>query len=228
MSLNKTLAKTAKKMKFRQGQAFTRRVMWKDMANRIDSIFKEISAYPDTDELGGLQISHLPLPVPFIESCEIPYYERTNSIHISAVKRNLKTTAQNEKSRKYEPAYEKNAQLWYSQAPMGQVVVLVAPYKSNAGEVHEKEFIIGRYSEPSRIGTKEIEAHFRKFFRYCSCSSQTGTSNFPDFVYRVYLKYLDFRFRPSFHAAILRGVERIGVFTFSALAAWYAVTELFG
>jgi hypothetical protein len=100
------------------------------------------------------------------------------------------------------------------------VLVFVAPYKSDAGEIDEKEIIIGKYKEPASISVADVKCHFSVFFRYCSCTSQHSANSLLHFLYRKRLMMSDFRYRSNFRAKAIKLVERVAILILGGAAVW--------
>lgn len=211
-----SLEKSAEKIQKAHERSWVSRVMWFSLDERIGNVFNEITKNTGCiSMLGGLYLSKAKDLEP-IKSSQLCSYQYVNSTHIHTGYRLLGVNIVNKETKKLEAATESNAQLWYSQSPSGTVLVFVAPYSSNAGEIDEKEIIIGKYKEPVLITCSEIENHFNIFFKYCSCTSQHGASSFVNYLYRRYLIFNDFRYKATFRNKLFRYLERVFLFIFGA------------
>lgn len=229
-SLDAVLESAAQRVAMSDKIAFTRRVMWQDLNNRIESKFKECLESPYTQVFGGFNFTQKKYSEP-IRSSKLGSFEHLNSTHISSGLRLLRifverkaNTVGNDLSNSeiLEHCYERNCQLWYSQSSSGKVRVFLAPYASNAGEIEEKNIIIGSYSEPASISYRDIEKHMSVFIKYCACTSHNNVS-FNTYLYRKYLVYKDFRFRAQYRGAILSMAERMLIVGIPAVALWFTI-----
>ncbi|WP_147273108.1 hypothetical protein [Billgrantia montanilacus] len=212
--------KYAEKMARADSMAFVRRVMWKSLDERIRQVFDAHSEHTSTlNQFGGLFIRSARDDEP-IRSSGLLSSQHINSTHIFTGHRLLGVSLVDQKKSNLKIASETNAQLWYSQGPSGQVLVFVAPYKSDAGEIDEKEIIIGKYIEPASISVADVKRHFRVFFKYCSCTSQHSANSLLHFLYRKRLMMSDFRYRSDFRAKAIKVVERVAILILGGAAVW--------
>lgn len=203
--------------------AWFRRVMWSSLDDRIKTVFDEFSSENHKLSLfGGIRLSRAKDSEP-IRSSGLLSFQVTNSTHIHTGRRFLGTSITNVENQKLEIAEEWNCQLWYAQSPFGEVLVLLAPYQSNAGKIHEKEIIIGKFKEPAQITANIIHKHFNTFFRYCASTSQNNAGNWHNYLYRQYLIYKDFRYTASYKAKFFRLIERIAILLLGGAAVWAAL-----
>ncbi|MCL7942921.1 hypothetical protein [Marinobacter sp. ATCH36] len=215
-----SVAKYAKKMESADSMAFVRRVMWKSLDGRIRQVFDAHLEHKSAlNHFGGLFIRRAYDEEP-IRSSGLVSFQHINSIHIFTGHRLLGVSLVDQEKNRLKIACETNAQLWYSQGPSGQVLVFVAPYKSDAGEIEEKEIIIGKYKEPESVSVDDVKRHFRVFFKYCSCTSQHSANSLLHFLYRKRLMMSDFRYRSDFRAKAINVAERVAILIVGGAAVW--------
>jgi len=215
-----SVEKYAEKIARADSIAFVRRVMWKSLDERIRQVFDEHSEYKSAlNQFGGLFIRRA-CDDESIRSSGLLASQHINSTHIFTGHRLLRVSLVDQEKNSLKIASETNAQLWYSQGPSGQVLVFVAPYRSNAGEIEEKEIIIGKYKEPASVSVANVKRHFRVFFKYCSCTSQHSANSLLHFLYRKRLMMSDFRYRSDFRAKALNVVERGAILIVGGAAVW--------
>ena len=212
--------KYAEKMKRADTLAFVRRVMWKSLDERIRQVFdSKLESKSAINEFGGLYMSKAYDDEP-IRSSKLISSQHINSTHIFTGHRLLGVSLVDRKKNTLKIASETNAQLWYSQGPSGQVMVFVAPYESDAGEIEEKELLIYKYKEPASISAVDIERHFKVFFKYCSYTSQHSANSLIHYLYRKRLMMRDFRYQSDFRAKFINVVERIAILIVGGAAVW--------
>lgn len=193
---------------------------WRFMDELIQAEFNSYKSDTDSvDILGGLYISRAKDNEP-LKSSHLVGSWYINSTHILTGARLLGVHVVNPESNKLEIAKEKNAQLWYSQSPSGDVLVFVAPYQSDVGKFNESEIIIGKYQNPSQVTSEAIRKHFSIFFKYCSCTSLHCASNLSCYLYRQYLIFNDFRYKSSYKQKLLRTIERLLILIIGGAAVW--------
>ncbi|HGG8808175.1 TPA: hypothetical protein ACJJXH_004518, partial [Enterobacter hormaechei subsp. hoffmannii] len=162
------LAKAAEIIKRDSIRAYIKRVNWRFMDERIQMEFERIkSDSKNTSVLGGIYISRGKDENP-IQYLKLISSQHINSTHIFTGTRFLGLSVINSESQGLDVAIERNAQLWYSQAPSGDVLVFIGPYQSNAGKIKESEIIIGKYRNPYLVTNKQVKKHFSIFFKYCT------------------------------------------------------------
>lgn len=133
------------------------------MDDRVQREFEILNADTHSaDIFGSLYISRSKDDEP-IKSSNLISSQYINSTHIFTGLRLLGFNISSSDNESLEVAFERNAQLWYSQGPSGDVLVFVAPYQSNAGKINETEIIIGKYQNPSQITPKHIKNIFHIF-----------------------------------------------------------------
>lgn len=215
-----SVEKYAEKIRRADAMAFVRRAMWRSLDERIHQVFdshsQKISALK---HLGGLYIRKACDDEP-IRSSYLISSQHINSTHIYTGHRPLGISLVDREKKSIKISSETNAQLWYSQGPSGQVLVFVAPYRSDAGEMAEKEIIIGKYKEPASISVSDIRGHFKVFFKYCSCTSQHSASSLLHYLYRKKLMMRDFRYRSDFRSKAINVAERVGILMMGGAAVW--------
>ncbi|MGV3001754.1 hypothetical protein [Vibrio sp. E150_018] len=214
------LEMAAEKIKKDSINAWIRRVNWRFMDERIQAEFDRNK--PDGDYigiLGGLYIRRAKDDEP-LKSSNLISSQYVNSTHIFTGHRLLGIRVVNPDSENLKIASERNAQLWYSQSPSGEVLVFVAPYQSDAGEFDESEIIIGKYRSPSQVTDQIIRKHFAIFFKYCSCTAQHSASSLRGYLYRQYLIFNDFRYKSTYKQKFLRAFERLLILLLGGAAVW--------
>lgn len=144
-------------------EAWIKRLNWIYMDERIQNQFNfQIYDKSSADELGSLYISRAK-DEEKIKSQKLFCTQFINSTHIFTGSRFLGLHFFDRDKGKFSVAVERNAQLWYSQSPSGDVLVFVAPYQSDLGEISEKEIIIDRFSNPYDVKDKHIKKHLSIF-----------------------------------------------------------------
>lgn len=218
------LKRSAEQLYRQDVRAYIKRMMWSDLDSRVQDVFNETSKNEQyACHLGTLYFSRA------IDSHKDQGFLQSqfqNSIHIRTGTRLLGFNFYDVEKKKVTVAIERNAQLWYSQAPSGRVLVFIAPYTSAVGNVTESEIIIGNYNQPTSITKKEINRHFHLFYKYCACSSQNDSYSWFNYFYRQQLKLKDFRFRGELKNKIMFVLERITIVVFTITAAVAAVMAL--
>ncbi|HCQ0223373.1 TPA: hypothetical protein OGO53_004123 [Escherichia coli] len=200
--------------------AYFKRINWRFMDDRVQREFEILNADTHSaDIFGSLYISRSKDDEP-IKSSNLISSQYINSTHIFTGLRLLGFNISSSDNESLEVAFERNAQLWYSQGPSGDVLVFVAPYQSNAGKINETEIIIGKYQNPSQITPKHIKKHFSIYFRYCTSTAQHSASNMSNYIYRQYLIFNDFRFKSTYRHKVIKTVERFLVLILAGAAIW--------
>ena len=190
------------------------------MDDRIQKEFEILNADSHSaDIFGSLYISRSKDDEP-IKSSNLISSQYINSTHIFTGSRLLGINILSPDNERLEVALERNAQLWYSQGPSGDVLVFVGPYQSDAGKINETEIIIGKYQNPSQITSKHIKKHFSIYCKYCASTAQHSASNMSRYIYRQYLIFNDFRFKSTYRHKIIKTVERLLVLTLAGIAIW--------
>lgn len=190
------------------------------MDDRIQREFEILNADSHSaDIFGSLYISRSKDDEP-IKSSNLISSQHINSTHVFTGLRLLGFNISSQDKKSLEIAFERNAQLWYSQGPSGDVLVFVAPYKSNAGKFNETEIIIGMYQNPSQITTKHIRKHFAIYCRYCASTAQHSASNMSNYIYRKRLIFNDFRFKSTYRHKVIKTVERFLIVILAGTAVW--------
>ncbi|HCD1107559.1 TPA: hypothetical protein JD656_RS16415 [Morganella morganii] len=216
------LKKAAKELKKDQTDAWIKRINWIFMVERIEDKLKKLKIdTSSTSELGSLYLSksdnHL------MERRGLLSFQYINSIHIHTGSRSLGLFIPNKDKTDVIAAHERNAQMWYSQGPSGEVIVFVSPYDSDLGKFDENEIIIGKYTNPYQINETVIIKHFSIFFKYCACTSQHSAEKFKHYFYRQYLIFNDFRFRSTYIKKFIRNGERAVLVAFTVAAVFVAL-----
>jgi len=213
-----SLKESASKIKKAHEHSCVKRIMWSALDERIETVFSEINKNKeDAAILGNLYLSkakdYEPIRSARIYLCS---YQYVNATYIHTGYRHLGVNIVDKDSKQLVSVTESNAQIWYSQSPVGDVLVFIAPYTSNAGKITENEIIIGKYKEPALINISDIHNHFNTFFKYCACTSQPCANSIKNYAYRKYLLFNDFRYRPDYRNKLFKYLERIFLFIFGA------------
>ncbi|MDL0433984.1 hypothetical protein QPM17_22850 [Marinobacter sp. TBZ242] len=200
--------------------AWIRRVNWRFMDQRIQTEFESVASDKDSlNLLGGLYISRAKDNDP-IRKSNLIISQHINSTHIFTGHRLLGISVIDPETKALKIASERNAQLWYSQGPSGDVLVFVGPYQSDAGKIEENEIIIGKYHNPSQITAQRIRKHFSIFLKYCSCTAQHSASSLSNYLYRKYLVFNDFRYKSTYRQKLIVFAERILILALGGAAVW--------
>lgn len=214
------LAKAAEIIRRDTIRAYIKRVNWRFMDERIQMEFERLkSDSANTSVLGGIYISRGKDENPSQYS-KLISSQYINSTHVFTGNRLLELSVINSESQNLEVAIERNAQLWYSQGPSGDVLVFVGPYQSNAGRIKESEIIVGKYSDPYLVTNKQIKNHLSIFFKYCTCTAQHSSSNLHTYLYRQYLIFNDFRYKSTYRNKLVRTFERFLILFIGGAAVW--------
>ncbi|EPO5286632.1 hypothetical protein ACUBZM_000288 [Enterobacter kobei] len=214
------LAKAAEIIKRDSIRAYIKRVNWRFMDERIQMEFERLkSDSENTSVLGDIYISRGKdeNPIQYLKLISSQYI---NSTHVFTGTRFLGLNVINSESQSLDVAIERNAQLWYSQGPSGDVLVFIGPYQSNAGKIKESEIIIGKYRNPYLVTNKQVKKHFSIFFKYCTCTAQHSSSNMHTYLYRQYLIFNDFRYKSTYRNKFVRNVERFLILLIGGAAVW--------
>lgn len=206
--MKKAFEKYAKAMESDWSNAFVRRVMWIDMDGRIKSIFSEIEKSDLASRYGDLFL-HEGL---HFHAKKFHVTERLNQIQISCGIRflGLKGVDVDGNQPKKKIRMEKNAALWFTQSPSGGVTVFMAPYKSDLVSMNEENIIIGHYKDPSNLTDRKVRYLFSIFFRYLSITSAIHHQTPKDYIWRLWLIFLDIRTRKL--DAIFGGANGLTIF----------------
>lgn len=214
------LTKAAEIIKRDSINAWISRVNWRFMDERIQAEFECVTSDKDSvNQLGGLYISRAKDNDP-IRSSDLISSQYINSTHIFTGHRLLGISVVDPETKALKIASERNAQLWYSQGPSGDVLVFVGPYQSDAGKIEENEIIIGKYNNPSQVTSECIRKHFSIFFKYCSCTAQYSASSLSNYLYRKYLIFKDFRYKSTYRQKLIVFSERMLILVIGLAAVW--------
>jgi len=216
-----SLSKHLEQLKKADTRVWIKRVMWSSLDERIELVFNKVKEQ-DLSVFGGISISFSKNHSP-VKEANLLSYQHINSTHIFTGQRLLGIKVKKGSESKLEIAYESNCQLWYAQGVHGNVLVFIAPYRSNAGKIVEKEIIIRKYEYPTSITTKEIQEHVNIFFKYCVSSSINTTGFYPHYLYRQYLIYNDFRYKSTFNFKVIKFLERFLTLAFGGATIWVAL-----
>lgn len=222
--MKQSLIKAAEALAKGRARAYVSRVAWLDLEKMIKAAYDELEVYVDQKaELGNLYVTsnrdYPPFNKPHFNAINV-----LNQIQIHAGWRQLyvsRTVTENEET-KTEHLAEGGATLWYSQDVTGSVMVFLAPYKSSTIETDEKNIILARYNCPCEISAQHIRKHFATYFRYCATTSAHGSFSINDYLYRLYLRYNDFRFKNEIRANFFRYINPYFFLAITVLATLYA------
>jgi hypothetical protein len=208
-------------------RAYVSRVAWLDLERLVSSAFNEIiENVEDTAELGNLYLTKNRDYPPFNKPGNV--FNITNQIQIHAGWRLLNVShaiTKDEESRA-EHLAESGATLWFSQNASGSIMVFIAPYESKAMSVNEDNIILARHSCASSVSAKDIRSYFATYFRYCAVTSAHGDLGLGGYIYRLRLKYNDFRYASQMRANVFRYIEPL-LAVVGIVATLYAGNKLF-
>lgn len=227
--MKKSLKIAARTIQRGRNRAFVSRVAWLDLERLVSSTFQEISTNSqDHTELGSLYLTRN-IDYPPFNKKHFSVVNITNQIQIHAGWRqlNLSHYINEDGTAKSELLAESGATLWYSQDATGSVMVFLAPYKSKAITMNEENIILARYGCASSISARAVRKHFAAYFRYCSVTSTHGNLGLSGYIYRLRLKYRDFRYASQMRASMFRYCEPM-LAVLGILATLYAGNKLFG
>ena len=223
-----SLEVAAKKLAKGRVRAYISRVAWFDLEKLVSSAFNEISQNQEyATELGKLYLTksrdYPPFNQPNLNPINI-----TNQIQVHAGWRQLNVyhAITDNGNKRAEALAESGATLWFSQDATGSVMAFISPYKSKAMSMNEENIIIARYSCASSVSTREIERHFATYFRYCSVTSAHGCHGLSGYIYRLRLKYNDFRYANQMRANAFHYIEP-SLAIIGIIATLYAGNKLF-
>jgi len=211
-----------------RSRAFVSRVAWLELERLISSTFNELSeCKKETSQLGNLYLYKNRDREPFNKP-NLYAFNIMNQILIHTGWRSLNVafaiTENGETQVEY--LHENGANLWFSQDVSGAVMVFVSPYKSKALEIHESNIILARYSCASSVTPRDIRRHFSTYFRYCSVTSAHGNLGITGYIYRLFLKYGDFRYSTQRRASLFRVIESV-LAVVGIAATLYAGNKIF-
>ena len=210
-------------------KAYIKRVGWIGLEERIRQeidIFKK--KHPEITELGNIYVKSAIEEYPYFKE-KLTRVNIINSIHIFTGHRLLGVCGKKGENRETYSLKERNAQLWYSQSPSGDVAVFVAPYQSDGHSTIEKEILLYRYSDPAKISNSEIKNHVNVFIKYCVATSTHGGLGLRQYIYRLYLMSKDFRNRSEIRSkvfSILNWLTFVGLSILAIFATLYAGNKL--
>lgn len=203
--------------------AYFKRINWRFMDELVQKEFENSISDPySANILGGMYISRAK-DGELIKSSDLISSQYINSTHIYTGHRLLGVNIIDAENKTFEAAFEKNSQLWYAQGPSGEVIVFIGPYESNVGKIKETEIIIGKYQNPSQITERHIKKHFSIYFKYCVSTAQNSASNMRNYIYRLFLKFNDFRLRSMYLSKIIKAFERLAIIMFAGGSIWVAL-----
>lgn len=194
----------------------------------MESAFNEMVANrAEAAELGNLYLTKNRDNPPF----DAPHFNATNilnQIQVHAGWRQLNVSHFHIDGDELRAEYlaESGATLWFSQDVGGAVTVFVAPYKSKAMSVNEKNIILARHGWAGSISKKDVRRYFVTYLRYCAVTSAHGNLSLSGYIYRLGLKYGDFRHASEMRGYIFRYLEPI-LAIIGILATLYAGNKFF-
>lgn len=196
--------------KIRKNDFYSRvyRTNWKFLEKRVLFVFNKLKE-GGGDHFGSLGNLYFNANIALHNKTfdSMPTYKRLNSIHIHTGHRFLNVGHVNEEQFKW--LTENGAQLWYSQSPSGDVMVFIAPYKSEIHKLDESDIIIDYVRNPSHLSLCRIDKHFSIFFKYCASTSINSSGSFSAYFYRRYLLYKDFRYKSEIQSNIVNLLLKI-------------------
>lgn len=207
--MKRSLKSAAETLASGRRRAYVSRVAWLDLERLVTAAYDELAADGShAAELGNLYLTSNRNYPPFNK----PHFSAVNvinQIQVHAGWRQLNVShaiSENGESRA-EPLAESGATLWFSQDATGLVMAFVAPYNSKAMRMNEENIILARYSCASAVSARDVRRHFATYFRYCAITSAHGCLGLGGYLYRLRLKYNDFRFASEMRASVFRYVE---------------------
>ncbi|MBS0299514.1 MAG: hypothetical protein JSR32_06225 [Proteobacteria bacterium] len=223
-----SLIKAAETLSRGRNHAYVNRVAWIDLEKLVKSVYNELKPIQlQVTEIGELYLTsnrdYPPFNKPNFSAINV-----INQIQVQAGWRQLNVYhIVNENGEdKAELLAERGATLWYSQDVTGSVVVFLAPYKSKAITVDEKNIVLARYSCPCEISARKIRKHFAIFFRYCAATSAHGSFSINDYFYRLYLRYNDFRYKNEMRANFFQRISQFFFLIITVIATLYAGNKI--
>lgn len=226
--MKQSLKIAAQTLRRGRARAFVSRVAWLNLDQLVSSAFQEISNNnKEIAELGDLYLTKNTEYPPFNKS-NFSAVNITNQIQVHAGWRqlNLSHSINEGGSTRSELLAESGATLWYSQDATGGVTVFLAPYKSKAMTIKEENIILARYGCASGVSAGAVRQHFKDYFRYCSVTSAHGNLGLSGYIYRLRLKYRDFRYANQMRANVFRYFEPV-IAAAGIIATLYAGGKLF-
>ncbi len=213
--------KYAQKLKRLDNQAYIRRCMWNDLDERISQRFASFKAR-SAPVFGETYLSFLK-ERPKYKNSPLLAHQFHNATYIKFGSRRLGiANIPDESQSSLVLRTEHNAQLFYTQGSIGDVLVVLSPYVSEVYKVEESEIVIARYKQPSDISSKDIEKHLRVFEKYALATSHSSAGLFRPYVYRRWIQYQDFRYKDNNRKHIVLASERILLFVLAAAGVWLA------
>lgn len=213
-------SKYAKKLKMLDNRAYIRRCMWRDLDDRISKEFCEFKTISDP-VFGNTYLSFLKDRQKY-KCSGLLSHQFHNATHIKFGSRLLNIASIPKAKEKLVPKTEHNAQLFYSQGSIGDVIVCLSPYVSKIYKVDEREIIIARYKQPSDITCLDIRRHLNIFEKYALATSHSSAGLLRPYLYRRWLQYLDFRQQNNNRKHAVLVLERISLLALAALGVWVA------
>lgn len=227
--MKRSLIKAAETLARGRNRAYVSRVAWIDLEKLVKAAYDELEPFRlEVAEIGNLYLTNNRNFPPF-NNPNFSAVNLINQIQLHAGWRQLNVShavTDNEEIRA-EYLAESGASLWYSQNITGSVMVFLAPYKSKAISVDEKNIIIARYNCPCEVSARNIRKHFATYFRYCAVTSAHGSFTIGGYFYRLYLRYNDFRFKSEMRASFLQRINQFFFVGISIVATLYAGNKIF-
>lgn len=226
--MKKSLAMAARTLERGRTRAFISRVAWLDLDRLVSSAYQEISANgQETTELGNLCLTRNIDRPPFNRS-HFSAANIINQIQVSAGWRplDLSHAVTDNGDARSEFLAESGATLWYAQDATGSVTVFLAPYKSKAMSMNEENIILASYGCANSVSARAVRQHFAAYFRYCSVTSAHGNLGVTGYIFRLRLKYKDFRYASQIRASVFRYFES-ALAVVGIIATLYAGNKLF-
>ncbi|WP_199103203.1 hypothetical protein [Aquitalea sp. ASV11] len=94
-----------------------------------------------------------------------------------------------------EHATEEGATLIFSQSITGKIMVLITPYKSKLQKINEDDIILAINKNPRDLTNKKIKKFINIYLKYCLATSMISSDTKSLYLFRLKLKFLDFRNR---------------------------------
>ncbi|EGR4459375.1 hypothetical protein DDN63_17685 [Vibrio cholerae] len=213
--------KFARKLTRLDNRAYIRRCMWPDLDIRIEKEFKAFKK-ESLAAFGHVYLTQLKQRKQYKNS-NLLSSQYHNATYIKFGSRSLGIAKiPNKNNEPIEICSEGNAQLYYTQGSIGDVLVVLSPYTSEVYNVHEKDIVIARYKQPIDISAKLINKHLKVFKKYALASSHASAGLLSPYLFRRWLLLKDFRYKDNNRARLIFIIERFVLVLLAAISAWLA------
>ncbi|CAM4499984.1 hypothetical protein VIVU109784_22095 [Vibrio vulnificus] len=213
--------KFARKLTKLDDRAYIRRCMWPDLDVRIEKEFKTFQK-ESLAAFGDVYLTQLKQRKKYRNS-NLLSSQFHNATYVKFGSRSLGIAKiPNENKEPLAICSERNAQLYYTQGSIGDVLVVLSPYTSEIYNVHEKNIVIARYKQPVDISPRLINKHLKVFKKYALASSHASAGLLSPYLFRRWLQLKDFRYKDNNRAELIRVIERVILVSLAAISAWLA------